>query len=99
MDRSATLRGVTVTDVVERQRFQLETEGKVAGFIDYRADEDAVVMTHAEIAPEFEGRGLGSAMVKAALDSVRESGRSVVPRCSFVSAYIDNHPEYSDLLA
>ena len=88
-----------ITDAVERQRFEIESDGELVGFIDYRADDATVVMTHAEVAPRLGGQGLGSAMVQAALDAVRESGRSVVPRCSFVATYIDKHPEYQDLLA
>lgn len=87
-----------ITDAVERQRFEMDSDGELAGFIDYRADDSTVVMTHAEVVPKFGGRGVGSDMVRAALDAVRESGRSVVPRCSFVAAYIDKHPEYQNLL-
>ena len=88
-----------VRDAPERQRFELRIDGELTGFIQYRSEDGTVVMTHAEVAPAFEGRGLGIAMVKAALDFVRESGRTVVPRCWFVAAYIDKHPEYADLLA
>jgi uncharacterized protein len=90
---------MTLTDVPERHRFELEVDGELVGFVDYRADDATVVMTHAEIDPRSGGRGLGSEMVKGALDAVRTSGRSVVPRCSFVAAYIDRHPEYQALLA
>jgi hypothetical protein len=88
-----------VRDVSARSRFELEQDGELVGFIDYRLDDATVVMTHAEISPQYGGRGLGSVMVRDALDAVRESGRSVLPRCSFVAAYISRHPEYQDLLA
>ncbi|MEJ7757735.1 MAG: GNAT family N-acetyltransferase [Nocardioidaceae bacterium] len=91
---------MTVTDVAARQRFELEHDGELVGFIDYRLDDDStVVMTHAEVFPRHGGQGFGSVMVRDALDAVRESGRSVVPRCSFVAAYIARHPEYEDLRA
>jgi uncharacterized protein len=90
---------MTLTDAPDRHRFELEVDGALVGFIDYRVDDVAVVMTHAEIDPRSGGRGLGSEMVKGALDAVRASGRRVVPRCSFVAAYIDRHPEYQALLA
>jgi hypothetical protein len=87
-----------VTDATDRQRFELHDGGALVGFIDYRADEASVVMAHAEVDPHFEGKGYGGAMVKAALDAVRDSGRGVVPGCSFVRAYIARHPEYQDLV-
>ena len=89
-----------VTDAPERHRFELHDDGgELVGFIDYRADGAVVAMMHAEVDPRFEGRGYGSAMVRAALNSVRDSGRSVVPGCSFVRSYILRHPEYQDLVA
>lgn len=88
-----------VSDATERRRFELRDDGELVGFIDYRADDAVVLMTHAEVEPRFEGKGYGSAMVKAALESVRDSGRSVVPGCSFVRAYIQRHPEYHNLVA
>ena len=88
-----------VTDSTDRQRYELLDDGQLVGFIDYRADDALVVMMHAEVDPRFEGKGYGSAMVKAALESVRDSGRSVVPGCSFVRAYIQRHPEWQDLVA
>ena len=88
-----------VRDVPARSRFELEQDGELVGFIEYRLDDATLVMTHAEIYPEHGGQGLGSTMVRDALDAVRESGRAVRPRCSFVAAYISRHPEYYDLLA
>ena len=54
---------------------------------------------HTEIAPEFEGRGLGSRLAVAALDDVRRRGLRVVPRCPFIARFIAGHAEYQDLLA
>jgi hypothetical protein len=90
---------VPVTDVVERQRFELEHDGELVGFLDYRIDDDTVVLTHAEVFAQYGGQGFGSLLVRDALDAVRESGRSVAPRCWFVAAYISRHPEYQDLVA
>jgi uncharacterized protein len=33
------------------------------------------------------------------LEAVRARGLKIVPRCSFVRAYLEKHPEFSDLLA
>jgi predicted GNAT family acetyltransferase len=33
------------------------------------------------------------------LDALRAEGSKVVPRCGFVAAYVERHPEYRDLLA
>jgi uncharacterized protein len=37
--------------------------------------------------------------VRHALDDVRAAGRTVIPTCWYVAQFIDEHPEYEDLLA
>jgi predicted GNAT family acetyltransferase len=37
--------------------------------------------------------------VRGALEQARAQNLKVVPRCSFVAAYLARHPEFTDLLA
>ena len=89
---------MTVRDNRAASRFEMDTSAGLA-IIDYHRHLHVVTMTHAEVPPELNGQGLGSQMVKAALDLVREDGEKVVPRCLFVAAYIKRHREYQSLLA
>lgn len=66
----------------------------------YRRDADgALALTHTEVPPAAEGRGIAAALVRAALDWARAEGLRVRPRCSYVAAYMRRHPETHDLLA
>jgi predicted GNAT family acetyltransferase len=47
---------------------------------------------------ELGGKGIGSRLIKGALDQVRADGLKVIAQCAFVEAYIERHPEYADLL-
>lgn len=87
-----------VVDNPERQRFELSLDGHTA-FASYRLAGDIVIVPHTEVPPEFEGRGIGSALVKGMLETVRARGQKIKPLCSFVSAYLRRHPEYDDLRA
>ena len=62
---------------------------------------DTVVFPHTEISTALRGQGLGAVLVRSALDDVRASGsgRRVVASCWFVAQFIDENPEYRDLLA
>ncbi|HEX7256177.1 MAG TPA: GNAT family N-acetyltransferase, partial [Gaiellaceae bacterium] len=73
--------------------------GEVAGYVFYREREDAIVLVHTEVADEFEGQGVGSRLVAGTLDDIRARGLRIVPVCPFVSAYLERHPEYADLVA
>src|SRR3954447_4553760 len=89
----------TVLDVPESSRFEIHVGGRLAGFAQYRGKPGLLVFTHTEIGDEFEGRGLGSALVRSALDTVRSRGLAVRPDCPFVRAYIERPPdEYLDLV-
>ncbi|HEX4220312.1 MAG TPA: GNAT family N-acetyltransferase, partial [Acidimicrobiales bacterium] len=65
----------------------------------YRVEGDRVVLPHTEVDPDLQGKGLGAELVRAALDAIRDSGRGVVPECSYVAHFIAEHPDYLDLVA
>lgn len=90
---------ITVTDDPDAGRFEARADGVLAGYTAYEVRDGAVVFTHTEVEDAFEGQGVGSTLVKAALDNVREfGGRGVRPLCPFVRSWIDRHPDYADLV-
>ncbi|MDO5663510.1 MAG: GNAT family N-acetyltransferase [Brachybacterium sp.] len=89
---------VTISRNRDRSRYEAEIEGRAAGFADYSEEEGVVVMPHTEVFPEFEGQGVGGALVRRALDDVRAAGFTVDPVCPFVAGWIEKHPDYQDLV-
>jgi hypothetical protein len=45
------------------------------------------------------GRGIGSKLIRGALDMERAAGRHIVAQCPFVARFIAGHADYQDLLA
>jgi predicted GNAT family acetyltransferase len=88
----------TVTDVSDRRRFEIAVDGAVVGFVDYRRRPGVICLIHTEIDPAHKGKGLGTLLVKAALDTARAEGLAVLPYCPFVQGFIDRHREYLDLV-
>lgn len=89
----------SVTDVASAQRYEITVDGVIAGFASYRDRDGHRVFTHTEISPKFEGRGLGSQLVRAAMDDVRARGITIVPLCPFVRSWLESHDGYGDLVA
>jgi len=87
-----------VTDHPDRKRYEVAVDGAVAGYAAYEMSSGTIVFTHTVIEPAFEGRGLGSAVARYALDDARRRGLTVVPRCPFIRRFIERHPHYADLL-
>ena len=80
-------------------RYEIFVDGEFRGYADYRDTGDAIVFPHTLIEKPYRGNGLGAELVRAALDDVRRRGRPVVAKCWYVAEFIDDHPEYRDLLA
>lgn len=90
---------IDVRNATERSRYEVLVDGEIAGFAEYAAVRgDRIVFTHTEIAPAFEGRGLGGRLVADALADARAREQSIVPVCPFVAKYVHAHPEYVPFL-
>ena len=87
----------TVNNNIEKHRFELEVDGHVAAAY-YERSGNVITFVHTEVPPELGGKGVGSALVRGALDQVRAEGLKVVAQCPFVKAWIGKNPAYADLL-
>jgi predicted GNAT family acetyltransferase len=86
------------TPAPEPRPTEAHVDGRLAGSAEYEKTEGLIVLTHTEVDGAHEGRGVGSALVRGALDDMRRQGLPVQPVCPFVSDYIGQHPEYADLV-
>lgn len=81
----------------EDGQYLVELDGHTA-YLNYELRGRTMVLTHTAVPTEFEGRGIGGALVKFVLDDVRSRGLVVVPVCPFVRTVIRDNPEYRDLV-
>lgn len=79
-------------------RYEAHLEGAVAGFAEYQLAGELLVLTHTEVEPRFEGRGVGSALARFALDDARRRSVKVLPMCPFIKAWLGRHPDYGDVV-
>jgi predicted GNAT family acetyltransferase len=89
-----------MSDVINNpahHRYELTVDGHLAA-AHYKISDGVITFVHTEVPPELGGRGVGSKLVKGALDQVRSDGLKVIAECPFVKAYIGKHAEYADLL-
>jgi predicted GNAT family acetyltransferase len=89
----------TVRDVPDAERYEIRDGDQLLGVAAYQLRGDQIRFTHTEVDPDAGESGLGSRLVRAALDDVRGKGLSVVPLCPFVRGWIERHPDYADLVA
>jgi hypothetical protein len=87
-----------VVDNPARSRYELRDDGHLVGFTEYHERDGALVFPHTVITQPKRRAGYGGTLVRAALDDVRAKGRRIVAECPFVARFVDEHPEYADLL-
>lgn len=87
----------TVSNNPAQHRYELAVDGHIAATY-YEIANGVITFVHTEVPPELGGKGIGSKLIKGALDQVRADGLKVIAQCPFVKAYIGKHPDYADLL-
>ncbi|WP_374472797.1 GNAT family N-acetyltransferase [Phenylobacterium sp.] len=81
----------------DTRRFEVTLDGETA-FAEYRLVDHGIILPHTVVPEAFEGKGVGSALAKAALGYARKQELKVIPLCPFIAAYITKHPEWHDLV-
>jgi uncharacterized protein len=80
-----------------QNRFELDVDGRQAVAY-YRMAPGVITFIHTEVPQALSGRGIGTKLIRGALEMARAKGLKVVPQCPFVSAFMGKNPEYNDLL-
>lgn len=62
------------------------------------AGEDKIIIDHTDVDPDFGGKGVGKAMVLAAVEFAREKGIRIMPLCPFAKSVFDKNEDLKDVL-
>ena len=89
---------IQVTHNEAAHRFEVQVDGETAVLL-YRREEDTITFIHTRVPNGIAQHGIGSELVRTGLEYAKSQGLKVIPLCPFAAAYIQNHPEYSDLVA
>jgi predicted GNAT family acetyltransferase len=80
------------TDNEAASRFEIDIDGRLAQLA-YRTRAGRLVLIHAEVPEAMSGRGIGGALVAAAIDRADREGLTVVPLCPFARGWLERHPD------
>lgn len=79
-------------------QFELHVDGHIA-FIEYYREGEKLFLTHTEAPEALRGKGAASKLVQMTLQCAKDNGFTVMPLCSYVAKYINDHPEWGDILS
>ena len=87
-----------VRDNPERHRFEIDLGDGTFAIAEYTLRPGKIMFTHTEVPEAHEGKGIGTTLIRFALDAARDRGLKVIPICPFFAAYMQKHGEVQDLL-
>lgn len=88
---------IVVTDNRAANRFEARDGETLAGVAEYARTSQLVAFVHTEVDAAFEGKGVGSALAREGIASVRADGLRVLAVCPFIAGWLARHPEFADL--
>lgn len=66
----------------------------------YRLRDDSVWdLKHTYVPRQRRGEGIATRLVRHALEAARGEDRRIIPTCPFVEDFLDENPEYRELVA
>ncbi len=80
-------------------RYELSVEEEIVAVAHFVDQGGLTVVPHTEVAPTRRGQGIGAVLVGGVLEDLRARGQKVVPQCWYVRQFIEEHPDYSELIA
>src|SRR5260370_16355418 len=76
-----------------KQRFEINTDGQLS-ILEYTFKNHRLFLTHTEVPPALENKGLGTKLAHAALEYARQNDLTVIAIFPFVHDYVAGPPQY-----
>lgn len=86
----------TIINNAEENRFEINEMGLTA-LVAYQLFDGGIRLMHTEVPEQMEGKGIGTALAKYALEYAREHQLKAKVYCPFIQVYLKRHPEYQDV--
>ena len=91
------MEGINVVHNPERKRFEVKIDGRLA-VCEYIMTSTRIIFTHTEVPKGLEGKGIGTALAKTAMEYARANSLKIMPLCPYIASYMRRHPEHQDML-
>jgi predicted GNAT family acetyltransferase len=91
--------GASVTHDEISRRFEVRVGDRALAFLSYLFEGNCVAFEYTFVPNELRGKGIASNLTRAALKEARQRGWRIIPRCSYVTAFLKRNPEFADLVA
>ncbi len=77
--------------------FFIEENGNTIAEMVYKQQENIITITHTKIEEEYEGKGVGQALLKEAVTHSRKNAIKIKATCVFAKKILKQKKEYEDV--
>lgn len=84
-------------DNSEKRQYEFHVGNEIPR-LEYIRAKDKIYLTHTEVPQSLSGKGIGSALIGAALEDIKQQGLTLIPLCPFVALYLKRNPEWKQLV-
>jgi uncharacterized protein len=89
---------ITVRNNTESGSYDAMLGERVVGMIVYERRGSRMIFRYTIVEPEFRRHGVGTTLVRAALDDLLANGMALTNYCGFTADFITGNPSYAGLL-
>jgi len=81
----------------EAKQFEFDLGDAIAK-IEYIRAKEKIYLTHTEVPESYEGKGIGSQLIRKTLEHIKAHDLTLIPLCPFVALYLSRHQEWKSLV-
>jgi len=82
-----------------QKQYELPLGDGAVAFVEYVTEGNKIYLTHTEVPKSHQGQGIAKKLIHGTLGQIKADGNQLVPLCSFVSSYVNNHEQWHSLLS
>ena len=84
-------------DNPDKPQYEFHLDGEIPR-LEYIRTKDKIYLTHTEVPAALASKGIGSALIGAALEDIERQELTLIPLCPFVALYLKRNPEWKRLV-
>ncbi len=92
------MKNYKLIDNIKESQYEFHVDKYIPKIEYIRSKKSEIFFTHTEVPIPIRGQGMGTLLVKSALEDVDRKGLRLIPMCPFVTSYINENPEWERIV-
>jgi uncharacterized protein len=89
---------VTVQHLPDEHHYAAWINSTQVGHLDYKFVGKRIALLSTQVTPEYRHHGVATELIGATLEDIRTTGKKITIICPVVRAFINQYPQYEDMI-